>query len=115
MEQSQYDGMMKELADTERKFHCGCEQVVALTLRLSEMQNRYEWAKAMNRPTSRDFFRDRIKIIEGVKSMYFTYAVYQAENLERLQQEIYGRVLVDSNDVYILVHYDRYRNVRQNN
>jgi hypothetical protein len=87
----------------------------ALTLRLSEMQKRYGWAKAMNRPTSRDFFRDRIKIIEGVKSMYFTYAVYQAKNLERLQQEIYGRVLVDSNDVYILMHYDRYRNVRQNN
>jgi hypothetical protein len=115
MEQSQYDGMMKELADTERKFYCACEQVVALTFRLSEMQNRYEWAKAMNRRTSQDIFRRRIKIIEGVKSMYFTYAVYQADNMERLQQEIYGGVLVDSSDVYILVHYDRDGNLRQNN
>jgi hypothetical protein len=113
MEQSQYDGMMKELADTERKFHRACEQVVALTLRLSEMQNRYEWAKAMNRRTSRRIFRRRIKIMEGVKSMYHLYAMSQAENMARLKQQIYGDVLVDSNDVYIMAHHYRDGNIPQ--
>ena len=102
MEQPQLDCLMTELAETEMKFQRACEQIVLLNCKLSEMKDRYDQAAKKNLRMFRYTFRIQLAIIEGTKNMFDDYAATQADKIQSLQLQIYGEVLVDSDDKYDL-------------
>jgi len=78
------------LVTAEKKFRLACEQIVLLNHRLVELQDRYESAKRENQKCFRYCIRLKLAVVEGVRNMYHDYARWQAVQVSKLREEIYG-------------------------
>ena len=100
--------MHLELMETERKFRRACEQIVTLNGRMAAMKGRYERAKQENRRSFRYTLRLQLAVVEGVKNVYYDYAQFQAEKINKLRQELYGEETQggDSSDEMDIPEFD---------
>ncbi|VDI26918.1 Hypothetical predicted protein [Mytilus galloprovincialis] len=72
----------------ENKFRKACEQIKLITRRLNLLQIRYDKAKRDDMKSFRYTLRLQLATTEGVRNMFYEYAVKQATQVGRLKREI---------------------------
>ena len=70
----------------EDKFNSVCKQLKLVNSRITELQTRYDRAASENRRSFRYILRIHIVSLEGVRTMYYKYAVQMAEDLVRMKE-----------------------------
>lgn len=88
-----------ELEMAEKKFKRSCEQIVLLNDKLDDLQNRYDTAKRDDRRSFRYPLRLKIAVVDGVRNMYYEYAMRQAKEVAEIKGHLYGyQVILDGDD-----------------
>lgn len=72
----------------EQKFNLACSCLKTLNSNISSMQTRYDRASKVNRRSYRYTLRIRLVVLEGVRNMYYQYAMQKAEELEQAKDHI---------------------------
>lgn len=71
----------------EQKFNTACTCLKTLNKTISRMQTRYDRASEVNRRSYRYTLRIRLVVLEGVRNMYYQYAMQKAEELEAAKDQ----------------------------
>ena len=93
------DEFMQQMKDLNCKFRHACKQVRQLNVLISTLQRRYDRAVRDNCRAVRYNLRLRLATCEGVRNMFYEYAVQTAEDLELLQERLVDhRLDADTDD-----------------
>lgn len=88
-----------ELEVTEKKFKRSCEQIVQLNQKLDDLQLRYNRAKMDDRRSFRYPLRLKIAAVDGVRNMYYEYALREAKKIAAIKGKLYGyRVVIEEDE-----------------
>ena len=68
-----------------------CSQLVKLNNMIDEIEVRYFRAQTINRKSYRYVLRLRLCSIESIRNMFYEYAYAQADELEKMQIELYTK------------------------
>jgi len=71
----------------EDKFNTACSCLKSLNSTIACIQTRYDRASAVNRRSYRYTLRIRLVALEGVRNMYYQYAMQKAEQLEQAKEQ----------------------------
>ncbi|VDI40954.1 Hypothetical predicted protein [Mytilus galloprovincialis] len=74
----------------ELKFKRSCEHIVLLNQKLDDLQVRYDKAKAEDRRSFRYPLRLKIAVVDGVRNMYYEYAMREAEKIATIKGKLLG-------------------------
>ena len=80
-----------KIKDLNKKFRMACSQLVKLNNMIDEIEVRYFRAQAINRKSYRYILRLRLCSIESIRNMFYEYAYAQADELEKMQIELYTK------------------------
>jgi len=72
----------------EQKFNTACTCLKSLNSSIACMQTRYDRASKVNRRSYRYTLRIRLVVLEGVRNMYYQYAMQKAEQLEEAKEQL---------------------------
>lgn len=72
----------------EQKFNTACSCLKSLNATITRMQTRYDRASKVNRRSYRYTLRIRLVVMEGVRNMYYQYAMQKAEELEQAKETL---------------------------
>ena len=72
----------------EKKFNTACSCLKTLNSTIVSVQTRYDRASNVNRRSYRYTLRIRLVALEGVRNMYYQYAMQKAEELEQAKEQI---------------------------
>lgn len=72
----------------EQKFNMACSCLKSLNSNIASTQTRYDRASQVNRRSYRYTLRIRLVVMEGVRNMYYHYAMQKAEELEQAKEQI---------------------------
>ncbi|VDI49701.1 Hypothetical predicted protein [Mytilus galloprovincialis] len=89
----------EELEMAEKKFKRSCEHIVLLNQRLDDLQVRYDKSKAEDRRSFRYPLRLKIAVVDGVRNMYYEYALREAQKVAEIQGKLHGYQVVIVDDV----------------
>ena len=78
------------IRDKNRKFRHVCSQLILMNNLLEEMEVRYSRAQTNNSKCYRYILRLKLCTLEGVRNQFYEYAYAKAEQLEKLQFELYS-------------------------
>ena len=81
----------------EQKFNTACSCLKSLNSNIAIMQTRYDRASKVNRRSYRYTLRIRLVVMEGIRNMYYHYAMQKAEELEQAKEHI-EQTLSDSEE-----------------
>ena len=81
-----------------RKFRTCCDQLVRLNNMIEDVETRYNRSQAENRCSYRYILRLKLCSLEGVRNMFYDYAFTQADQLEKMQLDLYNRTGIERND-----------------
>lgn len=79
----------------EVKFNKACHQLKVLSSMISQAQALYDRAARNNKRSYRYTLRIRLVVLEGVRNMYYMYAMQKADELEKALQQ-YGEMTTTS-------------------
>ena len=80
-----------KIRDLNKKFRMACSQLVKLNNMIDEIEVRYFRAQTINRKSYRYVLRLRLCSIESIRNMFYEYAYAQADELEKMQIELYTK------------------------
>ena len=85
-----------ELDFAEKKFKRSCEHIVLLNQKLNDLQVRYNNAKRDDRRSFRYPLRLKIAVVDGVRNMYYEYALREAKKIAEIKASLFGyQVVID--------------------
>ena len=86
--------MMNAFRNLDTKFRRSCHHIRTLNRRIEEVQVRYDRAFASGRRSFRYSHRLKLATYEGMRNMYYEYACRNADQLEKMQDDLILRGLI---------------------
>ena len=83
--------MIYNIRDKNRKFRMACSQILLINNTIDESEVRYRQALTNNNKCYRYILRLKLCTLEGVRNQFYDYAYAKADELERLQLELYNQ------------------------
>ena len=83
--------MIYRIRDLNRKFRLACQQLILINSLIDETEMRYSRSQAENRRSYRYILRLKLCSLEGVRNMFYEYAYAKADQLEKMQLELFNR------------------------
>ena len=83
--------MIYNIRDKNRKFRLACSQIVLMNNTIDENEVRYRRALKNQSKSYRYILRLKLCAIEGVRNQFYDYAYAKAEELEKLQLQLYNQ------------------------
>ena len=90
--------MIYKIRDMNRKFRQACSQLILINNLIDETEARYNRSQAEGRRSYRYILRLKLCSLEGVRNMFYEYAYAKADQLEKLQLELYNKCGISWND-----------------
>ena len=87
-----------KIRNLSRKFRLCCDQLVRLNNLVEDVEIRYNRSQVENRRSYRYILRLKLCSLEGVRNMFYDYAYAQADQLEKMQLDLYNRTGIAWND-----------------
>ena len=79
------------IRDLNKKFRLSCTQLIHINNLIEETEVRYNRSQQVNRRSYRYILRLKLCTLEGVRNMFYEYAYAKADELEKMQLELYNR------------------------
>ena len=79
------------IRDLNRKFRLSCTQLIHINNLIEETEVRYNRSQHENRRSYRYVLRLKLCTLEGVRNMFYEYAYAKADELEKMQLELYNK------------------------
>ena len=86
------------IRDLNKKFRLSCTQLVHINNLIEESEIRYNRSQAENRRSYRYILRLKLCTLEGVRNMFYEYAYAKADELEKMQLDLFSRTGIAWND-----------------
>ena len=83
--------MIYKIRDLNRKFRLVCQQLIFINSLIDETEVRYNRSQADNRRSYRYILRLQLCTLEGSRNMFYEYAYAKADELEKMQLELYNK------------------------
>ena len=83
--------MIYRIRDLNRKFRLACQQLILINSLIDETTMRYSRSQAENRCSYRYILRLKLCSLEGTRNMFYEYAYAKADQLEKMQLELFNR------------------------
>ena len=80
-----------KIKDLNRKFRLCCNQLVRINNLIEDVEIRYNRSQAENRRSYRYILRLKLCTLEGVRNVFYEYAYAKADELEKMQLDLYNR------------------------
>ena len=90
--------MIYRIRDMNRKFRQACSQLILINNLIDETEAHYNRSQAEGRRSYRYILRLKLCSLEGVRNMFYEYAYAKADQLEKLQLELYNKSGIAWND-----------------
>ena len=90
MEESTKDHIYK-IRDLNKKFRLSCTQLIHINNLIEETEVRYNHSQQVNRRSYRYILRLWLCSLEGVRNMFYEYAYAKADELEKMQLDLYNK------------------------
>ena len=98
LDQTTTKDMIYKIRDLNRKFRKSCAQLILINNLIDETETRYNRSQAENRRSYRYILRLKLCTLEGVRNMFYEYAYAKADELEKMQLELYNKSGIAWND-----------------
>ena len=98
LDRSTTKDMIYRIRDLNRKFRNACSQLILINNQIDETETRYNCSQAENRRSYRYILRLKLCTLEGVRNMFYEYAYAKADELEKMQLELYNKSGIAWND-----------------
>ncbi len=72
----------------DAKFKKACQQLRLLNSWIERLQTRYDGAASANKRSHRYSLRIKLCVIEGVRNMFYEYALRMADKLDEMRQQM---------------------------
>ena len=79
--------MAKRLNHPEKYFQKACLQIVMLNERMTATNRRYRMAQISGQRSFRYSLRLRLAAIEGLRNVYYEYAMMKAQEMQQLNND----------------------------
>ena len=90
--------LIYKIRDLNRKFRLACSQLILINNLIDETEIRYNRSQAKNRRSYRYVLRLKLCTLEGTRNMFYEYAYAKADELEKMQLELYNKTGLAWND-----------------
>ena len=90
--------LIYRIRDLNRKFRLACSQLILINNLIDETEIRYNRSQAKNRRSYRYVLRLKLCTLEGTRNMFYEYAYAKADELEKMQLELYNKTGLAWND-----------------
>ena len=87
-----------KIRDLNKKFRLSCTQLIFINNLIEEAEIRYNRSQAENRRSYRYILRLKLCTLEGVRNMFYEYAYAKADELEKMQLDLFNRTGIAWND-----------------
>ena len=87
-----------KIRDLNRKFRLSCNQLIHINNLIEEIEVRYNRSQQEHRRSYRYILRLRLCSLEGIRNMFYEYAYAKADELEKMQLDLYNRTGIAWND-----------------
>lgn len=87
-----------KIRDMNKKFRKACSNLIMINNLIDEIEVRYNRAVAADRRSYRYILRLRLCTMEGVRNMFYEYAYSRADQLEKMQLDLYTKTGIAWND-----------------
>ena len=98
LDQTTTKDMIYRIRDLNRKFRNACSQLIHINNLIDETETRYSRSQAENHRSYRYILRLKLCSLEGVCNMFYEYAYTKADELEKMQLELYNKSGIAWND-----------------
>ena len=90
MEENTKDQIYR-IRDLNKKFRLCCTQLIHINNLIEETEVRYNRSQQQYRRSYRYVLRLKLCSLEGVRNMFYEYAYAKADELEKMQLDLYNR------------------------
>ena len=80
-----------KIRDLKRKFHNSCSQLIHINNLIEETEVHYNHSQQEHHRSYRYILCLRLCSLEGVHNMFYEYAYAKADELEKMQLDLYNR------------------------
>ena len=98
LDQTTTKEMIYSIRDLNRKFRNSCSQLVLINNLIEETEIHYNRSQSENRRSYRYILRLKLCTLEGVRNMFYEYAYAKADELEKMQLDLYNKSGIAWND-----------------
>ena len=98
IEQTSTKELIYRIRDLNRKFRLACSQLIHINNLIDETEIRYNRSQSENRRSYRYILRLKLCTLEGSRNMFYEYAYAKADELEKMQLELYNKTGLAWND-----------------
>ena len=91
LDQTTTKDMIYKIRDLNRKFRKSCAQLILINNLIDETETRYNRSQSENRRSYRYILRLKLCTLEGVRNMFYEYAYAKADELEKMQLDLYNK------------------------
>ena len=98
LDQTTTKDMIYKIRDLNRKFRKSCAQLILINNLIDETETRYNRSQSENRRSYRYILRLKLCTLEGVRNMFYEYAYAKADELEKMQLDLYNKSGIAWND-----------------
>ena len=79
------------IRDLNKKFRLSCTQLIHINNLIEETEVRYNHSQQVNRRSYRYILRLKLCTLEGVRNMFYEYAYAKADELEKMQLDLFNK------------------------
>ena len=90
--------LIYKIRDLNCKFRMACSQLILINNMIDETEARYNRSQVENCRSYRYVLRLKLCTLEGVRNMFYEYAYAKADELEKMQLELYNKTGMAWND-----------------
>ena len=80
-----------KIRDLNKKFRLSCTQLIHINNLIEETEVRYNRSQQVNHRSYRYILRLKLCSLEGVRNMFYEYAHAKADELEKMQLDLYNK------------------------
>ena len=80
-----------KIRDLNKKFRLSCTQLIHINKMIDEIKVHYNRSQQENHHSYRYILRLKLCSLEGVQNMFYEYAYAKADELEKMQLDLFNR------------------------